>query len=102
MAVYSAQIQTMNDQIRASQDTVNTAKDKIDAANAKSVSYDNPLEYRAGILPVRCKHNSVETADILYMSCRVVDPSIHDGQAYVQLAQHAQMMNANHRALYFA
>ena len=41
MAVYAAQIQTMNDQIDASQQTVTTANEQIDTANTKTQSYDN-------------------------------------------------------------
>jgi tetratricopeptide (TPR) repeat protein len=44
MAVYSAQIQTLNEEIKKSTDTVNTAKDQIDAANAKATAAENLLK----------------------------------------------------------
>lgn len=46
MAVYSAQIQTMNDQIEASQSTVDTANEQIAEANNRASAYESLLKAR--------------------------------------------------------
>lgn len=48
MAVYAAQIQTMNEQIDASEQTVTTANEQIDSANTKAQSYDNLIKAMNG------------------------------------------------------
>ena len=48
MAVYAAQIETMNDQILASQETVNTANEQIEQANSRATSYDNLVKATTG------------------------------------------------------
>ena len=65
LAVDRSRIQTLQDTIRSSEETVSTAEDRIDAANARAVAYENLLK--------AINANAEESFDTAHNAMKAVD-----------------------------
>lgn len=92
MAVYSAQIQMMNDQVEASKKMASTATDQIDSANLKAVSY----QYLVKAMRAWDQGESESAAT----SLAEVTPSLLDSDSREAFDAMAQEMNASLFAAY--
>ena len=92
MAVYSAQIQMMNDQVEASKKTAATVSEQVDNANLMAASYRNLVKAMRAFENGEGENAATSLAE--------VEPSLLDADSKAAFESMAQEMNASLFAAY--
>ena len=92
MAVYSAQIQMMNDQVEASKKTAATVSEQVDNANLMAASYRNLVKAMRAFENGESENAATSLAE--------VEPSLLDADSKAAFESMAQEMNASLFAAY--